>query len=59
VVRELGLERRETVRSLSAMKNKKIKDLNSVREDQFRLTSSNSIGHILQVESATLVNNNY
>jgi len=37
MVRELGLERRETVRSLSAVKKEKIKDLALVREDRDRL----------------------
>ena len=43
MVRELGLERRETVRSLSAIISKKIKNLNLVREDQFKLTSGKAI----------------
>jgi len=37
MVRELGLERRETVRSLSAVKKEKKKDLALVREDRDRL----------------------
>jgi len=34
MVRELGLERRETVRSLSAVKFEKLKNLALVREDR-------------------------
>ncbi len=34
MVRELGLERRETVRSLSAVKFEKFKNLAPVREDR-------------------------
>ena len=37
MVRELGLERRETVRSLSAVKLEKKKNLALVREDRDRL----------------------
>jgi hypothetical protein len=37
MVRELGLERRETVRSLSAVKKEKKKALAPVREDRDRL----------------------
>ena len=43
MVRELGLERRETVRSLSAVKLKKLKDLALVREDRDRLINDLTI----------------
>ena len=43
MVRELGSERRETVRSLSAVKLKKLKDLALVREDRDRLINDLTI----------------
>jgi len=43
MVRELGLERRETVRSLSAVKYEKIKDLAPVREERDRLIYDSTI----------------
>ena len=43
MVRELGLERRETVRSLSAVKEEKKKNLALVREDRDRLISDLTI----------------
>ena len=43
MVRELGLERRETVRSLSAVKIEKLKYLAPVREDRDRLINDSTI----------------
>jgi hypothetical protein len=43
VVRELGLERRETVRSLSATNEEKILFFVVVREDSVKLNSHKSI----------------
>jgi len=43
MVRELGLERRETVRSLSAVKYEKTKNLALVREDRDRLINDSTI----------------
>ena len=43
MVRELGLERRETVRSLSAVKKEKRKNLALVREDRDRLINDLTI----------------
>ena len=43
MVRELGLERRETVRSLSAVKYEKKKNLALVREDRDRLINDLTI----------------
>jgi hypothetical protein len=43
MVRELGLERRETVRSLSAVKFEKKKNLALVREDRDRLINDLTI----------------
>jgi hypothetical protein len=43
MVRELGLERRETVRSLSAVKLEKLKNLALVREDRDRLINDLTI----------------
>ena len=43
MVRELGLERRETVRSLSAVKLEKFKNLAPVREDRGGLNNDLTI----------------
>ena len=43
MVRELGLERRETVRSLSAVKYEKLKDFALVREDRDKLINDSTI----------------
>ncbi len=59
MVRELGLERRETVRSLSADKYEKLKDLALVREDRGGLINSLKIINNLVSLYATLRLNNY
>jgi len=46
VVRELGLERRETVRSLSTVANKNSKSYSLLREDQEYLTNGVSVGFV-------------